>query len=76
MTRWRSEGMADEDALEEEWVAAAEVEAVEEAVPVREEEKMAAALHVGAAASPDCVQEERQGHARQAALEEAPVAVE
>ena len=50
--------------------------AVEEAVPVGEEEKVAAALHVGAAASPDCVQEEGQGHARQAALEEAPVAVE
>jgi len=73
------EGVADEDALpvlEEEWVAAAEVKAVEEAVPVGEEEKVAAALHVGAAASPDCVQEEGQGHARQAALEEAPVAVE
>ena len=37
---------------------------------------MAAALHVGAAASPGCVQEEEHGHSRQAALLEAPVAVE
>ena len=73
------EGVADEEALpvlEEERVAAAEVEALEEAVALGEEEKVAAALHVGAEASPGCVQEEGHGHARQAALVEAPVAAE
>ena len=73
------EGVADEEALpvlEEERVAAAEVEALEEAVAVGEEEKVAAALHKGAEASPRCEQEEGHGHARQTELIEAPVAVE
>jgi hypothetical protein len=73
------DGVADEDALPvlvAVRVAAAEVEALEEAVAVGEEEKVAAALHVGAAASPGCVQEEGHGHARQVALVEAPVAAE